>query len=358
MSTSLLKRLVLFAFFAVSFLCLLIMYIRCYFYLNISDIVPFLSNFCILPGKCLSLVGTSSDRVNDTYILNSDLCKNNTKLLILVFSAPQNFISRKAIRNTWGSTKIHPISFGFLFGRVKSPALQQDIREEYEANGDIIQDGSFLDDYYNLTAKAISMLRWATLYCKGAEGVFRGADDIWLNQEKALELLISNYRKEGIYGFIIRQPWPLENNNRWSMPKTRYNKTYLPYYVQGHSFLVIRGKERNVFELMVNASKFVDFIQIEDIDITGYMADALEIKRFHTVDFHIEKVLPLNKITYEKLITSHHVSDAEKCFLWNKMNCKQKKPRNIIKQLEAQTQRRSRRESLDSRAKQNKLKLS
>jgi len=175
------------------------------------------------------LAETGSDLINDSYVLNSDLCKEkNYKLLILVFSAPQNFISRETIRNTWGSNKIGSISIGFLLGRVDSPSLQQKIREEFEDKGDIIQDDSFLDDYYNLTAKSISMLKWATLYCKEAQGIFRGADDIWLNQENTLKLLIFNYGREGIYGVLNRQAKPLRDpKHKWFMPYDRYNRTRL-----------------------------------------------------------------------------------------------------------------------------------
>jgi len=96
---------------------------------------------------------------------------------------------------------------------------------------------------------------------------------------------------------------------------------------------------------MVKASKFVYFIQIEDIDINGFLADALDIKIIPTEGFYIERVLPLNKITYEKLIISHLITDADKCFLWNEMKSKpsEEKPYNRIKNWEARTQRRIRR---------------
>jgi len=113
-------------------------------------------------------------------------------------------------------------------GGVNSPSLQENIREEHEVYRDIIQDDSFLDDYYNLTAKAISMLKWATIYCKGAEGIFRGADDTWLNQEKALDLLTSNYGREGIYGFLATQYQPMRvPNTKGFMPIDRYNWTLI-----------------------------------------------------------------------------------------------------------------------------------
>jgi len=294
-------------------------YILCYFHLKTTNFIPF-----------ISYVIDHSGLINDSYVLNSDLCKkDNIKLLILVFSVPKNFISREAIRKTWGYTKISSISIGFLLGRVDSALLQSDIKKEFEANGDIIQDDSFLDDYHNLTAKAISMLKYATLYCKGVKGVFRAADDIWLNQEKALELLNSNFGSEGIYGVLLRKMVPIRNpKSKWYMPWNRYNQTYYPDYIQGHAFLVIQGKGRNVFELMVNASKFIYFVQIEDVDITGFMADALKIKRFHRQGFHQGKVIPLNETIYVGLITSHHINDVDMSFLWSKMKNKPKKSYN------------------------------
>src|SRR5277367_5779092 len=107
MSSVSLKRLILSSFIGLSFLC----WFAFYFHLKTAYFIPFLSNASHQLGNFLPWAGSTTDRNDNTYVLNSDLCEGNkTKLLILVFSAPQNFISREAIRNTWGLANIDSIS--------------------------------------------------------------------------------------------------------------------------------------------------------------------------------------------------------------------------------------------------------
>ena len=79
--------------------------------------------------------------------------------LIVVVSKPDNFLARKAIRETWG--KSEPVIF--LLGKSKSSVKNELVQIESKDNGDVLME-DFMDDYYNLTLKSIMMLKYVTQF--------------------------------------------------------------------------------------------------------------------------------------------------------------------------------------------------
>lgn len=55
----------------------------------------------------------------------------------------------------------------FMMGKPRSEKEQRIVDEEHQLFGDIVQ-GDFIEDYKNLTLKAIMGLKWVSLYCKQA----------------------------------------------------------------------------------------------------------------------------------------------------------------------------------------------
>ena len=98
----------------------------------------------------------ASSQLNFT-ILNSDRCiKYQPRMLVWVYSAPGNFLRRKAIRETWAnSTLYRPMNVTIVFSLAltNDTDIQQQILQEYTIYGDLVQDGSFIDAYRNLSYK-------------------------------------------------------------------------------------------------------------------------------------------------------------------------------------------------------------
>ena len=90
-------------------------------------------------------------------IANSEICiKQKPQLLIWIYSAPGNFARRKAVRETWGNSTLYlpkNIAIVFSLAVTSNRDIQLNIAAEQKVFGDLIQDGSFIDAYRNLTYK-------------------------------------------------------------------------------------------------------------------------------------------------------------------------------------------------------------
>ena len=90
-------------------------------------------------------------------IVNSEICtKQKPQLLIWIYSAPGNFARRKAVRETWGNSTLYlpkNIAIVFSLAVTTKSDIQLNIAAEQKVFGDLIQDGSFIDAYRNLTYK-------------------------------------------------------------------------------------------------------------------------------------------------------------------------------------------------------------
>mgnify|MGYP001173768164 CR=1 FL=1 len=92
-----------------------------------------------------------------TAIILPTQIKSNSKLLIVITSKIDNFLPRKAIRETWGKSE----SVIFLLGKSTDLVKSELVQVESNQYGDILME-NFVEDYYNLTLKSIIMLKYVT----------------------------------------------------------------------------------------------------------------------------------------------------------------------------------------------------
>lgn len=96
------------------------------------------------------------------FTMNHNPCNRTQPLLLmLVHSAPGNFLKRHVVRETWGQ-QAPDVTLLFLVGH--SEEYQSKLEEENKKYQDLIQ-GNFLDAYRNMTYKHVMGLKWATYYC-------------------------------------------------------------------------------------------------------------------------------------------------------------------------------------------------
>lgn len=96
------------------------------------------------------------------FTINHSPCNRTQPLLLmLVHSAPANFLKRHVVRETWGQ-QAPDVTLLFLVGY--SEEYQTKLEEENKKHQDLIQ-GNFLDAYRNMTYKHVMGLKWATYYC-------------------------------------------------------------------------------------------------------------------------------------------------------------------------------------------------
>ena len=139
--------------------------------------------------------------------------KNNSSpsLLVAIQSAPGYFEKRDAIRQTWidnlkNQSKTEPtvnfIGYIFVICIPRDEDIQIKIKNESEIFGDILQI-DLIDDYYNLTLKAVGLLNWVYSHCSHVDLVLKVDDDIYVNGRNLLAVTKSlNTTQPTIYGFF------------------------------------------------------------------------------------------------------------------------------------------------------------
>ncbi|CAN7940171.1 unnamed protein product, partial [Ixodes pacificus] len=102
--------------------------------------------------------------------------------LVLIFSAPNNFDQRNAIRETWASELRERSNsrVAFLLARTEDDMVQRAIESESYLQADIVQ-GTHIDHYKNQTLKIKMMMKWALQYCHNISFLFKCDDDTFVN---------------------------------------------------------------------------------------------------------------------------------------------------------------------------------
>ena len=126
-------------------------------------------------------------------------------------SSEKYFGRRQALRNAWvNELKNLNISVYFAIALNKNQTINEELREESLKYRDMIQFG-FIDDYSNLTLKAVSILRWINKKCLTSTYILKTDDDVIVNSELLLEKL-SEF-KTGISGNLGHNISPYRNKD-------------------------------------------------------------------------------------------------------------------------------------------------
>jgi hypothetical protein len=101
-------------------------------------------------------------------------------LLIAVVTAPTHFYAREVIRNTWArDAKNAGIHVNFFMGKLPDDLPdRQKIETRLLGEGDLIRSDSFVESYHNLTAKAISIINFASM--NSYQGLLKVDDDSYV----------------------------------------------------------------------------------------------------------------------------------------------------------------------------------
>ena len=192
--------------------------ISIYISLNFNVLLAFESNLFsnetlqryVRQTKTQRKIVHSKDELNLTEVVEIDNnpCKTQNLVSVFIHSAGHStgkyFDKRQSQRQTWVSDlKNLNISVYFVIALNKNQTINEELREESNKYGDILQFG-FIDAYHNLTLKAISILRWINKNCLKSTHILKTDDDVVVNPHLLLDKL-SEF-KTGISGVIAREP--------------------------------------------------------------------------------------------------------------------------------------------------------
>lgn len=257
--------------------------------------------------------------VKDYYDVKSDKpkCAKESKIVILITSAPKNSERRKAIRETWCRATnfnlvVAPWQCVFLVGH--SAELLPSLQEESRQHRDILI-GSYLDSYRNLTVKIMHGMDWVTETCK-SDYVLKTDDDVFVNTKLLLHLVSNFTAKENVYiGLVLYTESRLKvirhPDSKWYVSYEQYPDSHYPPYAVGMGYLL----SIDVVHKINIASKHIPPFSNEDAYV-GVLADQVDIAPVRSGRFTLTSH-GLRTCNFLYLIVVHDVQAANQYKLFD-----------------------------------------
>ncbi|KAK3865651.1 hypothetical protein Pcinc_028761 [Petrolisthes cinctipes] len=256
-----------------------------------------------------------------------ELCLNNgreLKVLVLITTAPDHEKHRTAVRQTWGHfSGRKDVVMAFMVGRT-SQELQARLDQENELYGDIIH-ANFFDHYSNLTLKTVSMFEWVKTYCSETHFILKTDDDMFINVPLLLSFVDSKPNDQRvIYGRMAKGWKPVRNKkSKYYIDTNTYSKARYPDFLTGPAYLLTSDVVDDIYHKALDTTFFV----LEDVLVTGIVAESLRIRRIGDSRFRNEKIKLSDTCSLLKTISIHMVKyeeqfDIYKRTLDGKAKCK------------------------------------
>ena len=173
-----------------------------------------------------------------TTLITKALCVRHYFLLILVSSAPANFIRRNLIRQTWGTdSNVEPRwrTF-FLLGQTRNETLTVLLETEEKSYGDIIR-GNYFEHYWNQSLKVEMGFEWAARYCQFSF-LLKADDDVFVNTKDLILLLQRSTPKNRLYMGKVQLNAKVRRYGKFNVSYDEYAGLTYPSYCSGAGFVL------------------------------------------------------------------------------------------------------------------------
>jgi hypothetical protein len=243
-------------------------------------------------GKAKKLVAelyTSNLSIMPHNVCRLDVNKNSHKtnvsdLLIITYSAVQNFEQRTAIRATWGNMTTFPsVQLVFLIGQATDTSVAKRVVEESNKYNDLVQT-MYVDSWWNLTMKHMAMLDFVNQSCPNIALVAKTDDDIYLTMPKVLKF-VASIRKEQNQIFctiLYNNPVTRDITSKYYVPRDSYDKDFYPPYCNGPFYIMTSDVIPKLFQGTLK-TRYME--NTDDGLVTGIVAVDQGIQRTNMVSF-------------------------------------------------------------------------
>ena len=285
---------------------------------------------------------------------------NNKTLLVMVQSNPGNSAYRNNWRESWGKFANAKTAVVFLLGRERgkpTKATQLKLQEENNIYGDIVHVGGLIEHYDNLTLKSLYSLKFflnkdaytstppkymlkvdtdtivnlpllfrqldayknikdllvGCCYCCG-EGARTFHNNVThcerMKQSEKAYKKVTFYKRMGHSIMKGRRKVRLTGKDvkKWHVPGYMYNGNIYPSYLSGGSGYLI---SRSAAECIYKTAPKVPYFHLEDVYITGFVAQACGINRLDNVGFTPDKK---NFENDKDIVTHHNCGAFSECY--------------------------------------------
>uniref|UniRef100_A0A3Q0KJU7 Hexosyltransferase n=2 Tax=Schistosoma mansoni TaxID=6183 RepID=A0A3Q0KJU7_SCHMA len=255
---------------------------------NFNDISK-VFNLCAKNKDAIPILIENSDFI----FSQSTYCYKQTNLwiLIAVHTHPNHRQKRDLIRGTWGSLRrVNNRKIGILFFMGLSNDLKEQklIEEEERIYGDVVQR-AFLENYYNMTRKHITIMEWISQgYCNNVPFLVKVDDDTFVDifhLTRYLELKHNDLK--GLFyctatsNIKVVRPNSIKHS-KWEISDKEYPEKIFPTYCEGFGYIM----DMKLAPYLYWCSMFQPPIWIDDVYVTGILAQNLGIPRLRFQDGH------------------------------------------------------------------------
>lgn len=162
-----------------------------------------------------------------------------------------------------------------MYNKLFRYITQEAIIDESNTFNDILQ-GSFYENYRNLTYKHLMGLEWASSECNKVSYILKIDDDTVFNIKKTYEFLKTLPKDdELLMGYILNYTLPKRNKqNKWYVTFDEYPRSIYPPYLSGWYYII----SPKVASLICDEAMYNSFFWIDDIFVTGLLIESLGLK--------------------------------------------------------------------------------
>ncbi|XP_044757891.1 beta-1,3-galactosyltransferase 5-like [Coccinella septempunctata] len=221
------------------------------------------------------------------HTLNLDCGLSNPFILVIIYTAPENFAKRKVIRQTWASKRSDVLTL-FALGETSDLKINSRLQDENRIHKDFLQ-GSFQDSYKNLTYKHVMMLKYLIYHCPEAKYLLKADDDIYINLPALLNFL-KDVSPIGAKNFLFCPPNYAkvvrsfrQYSSKWRLTFKEYPHRYHPPSCNGFFFVY----SKNVAFQLYRQAQNTEYFWLEDVHITGHLFKKLGINHVNARPFMI-----------------------------------------------------------------------
>lgn len=215
-------------------------------------------------------------------------CPNHPlHLLILVLSAPNSEVRRRAIRGTWlhnYSGREIKVTAKFLVGMVHLDDKRRASLEEEESQyGDIVFLETLKDSYSNLSSKVLLGFKWAYETVREFDYLIKVDDDSYMRIKEIANVIRGELKCDKFlyWGYFMGHAFPVPTG-KWA-EKNWFNCPHYFPYAMGGGYALSRG----AVEILMQFPNRLTLYNNEDITVSSWLVP-YRLNRLHDIRFNAE----------------------------------------------------------------------
>ncbi|XP_076042123.1 uncharacterized protein LOC143026019 [Oratosquilla oratoria] len=213
-----------------------------------------------------------------------DFCDRHPDLQIIGYinSNISAVTKRNMTRMTWANRNLlkeHNIDMAvvFIVGKPKNEEEDRIVQEESQRYGDLVQ-GNFYNEKF-LSDKILSAMVWISRHCSSVPWTLHADDDV-LVDPFLLKAKITEIQTVGVVDHFychIFNNTQVAREGEWRVAPENFSKEVYPTYCSGSMWFV----PTPVVPRLLEASRTVDYVWVDDVYLTGIVAEEAGVGHTH-----------------------------------------------------------------------------